>query len=1145
MIHASFMKRAAETPKAPAIIFEDETMDYATLMKRARQVAAALRILDVSPGDRVLVGTEAGPDQIAAVIGTLLAGGVYVPIDATQPALRLRKIVAQCEPAAVLLGAPSQPDWADGCPCIAVDENLPPESEMPPVQIAGSDLAYIIFTSGTTGAPKGVAITHSAAWNTIADVNSRWKVVDSDRVLALSAITFDLSVYDIFGVLGAGGALVIPGPGKSREPSEWTRLLKDHAVTIWNSVPALMSMMIAYTGEKSILAQTALRLVILSGDWIPLSMPDQIRSTFAPEHLVSMGGATEASIWSIFFEIGDVASNWRSIPYGKALSNQSIYVLDADLNPCAVGEDGEICIGGVGLAHEYWREAERTAAAFVDGGDLGRLYKTGDRGVLLESGDVEFLGRRDTQVKIGGYRIELSDVEAAFLAHPGISSAVVKAMGSPAEPHGPFLVAFYIPKIEALNTAQLNAFLAERLPAYMVPTRVETLDAMPLTANGKIDRNALTLNESDAAVSGVGDALSRLIAECLSRTSVGEEENFFDLSAQSLTLARMIARIRDTFGIEIALAEIFANPSIAQLRLLIAEEDRQKDQLGRVSDHAPSAQASHNQQQVCFLASYFPLNRAYNFQATLRVKGDFDIQRLERAIDGVIARHELLRTTIHLEGEGYCSKVHPPQPFNIKRHDLTDIGADEQEAVLAEILSDTLDNTVFDVEMLPLLDIIAVRLAEDEWILIQIEHHVVHDGWSIGKLWAEVQELYKADLEGREPLLAVLPVQYQNYVAWQTALFDGEYGRKALDFIRSTLSGAAFNTRISPMPIDSTEMIGNNVRQEISAETYALVGKRSRELGISNYALMSSVFALYVAEQSGVEDFCIGAAASARTHREIEPLIGMIVNTVPVRARVNGARNLADLAGRMHAAQLDALRYQDIPLSMIVKELSLVQTEGRNPVFQYCFSFHDSAMPDFDFGSAQGYLHEEQNQTAKFDINVIVIPPGPTRQNDHARVLWEFSSRWFTAKDAERFSSHYAILLQKLLADPRTDIAVEPLYLTKAAVDGGAAAAMPSMSEASSREVSPHIETLCMLFRQVLERPEFGPDENIFESGCHSLSAIRVSAMFRKKTGLSLSVRTIFENPTVRSMCDTLQPPTGPSLPATQATSEAPTHLKS
>ncbi|ANN15967.1 non-ribosomal peptide synthetase [Amycolatopsis orientalis] len=416
LLHTEVFDQAARTPDAVAVTGPAGTVTYGELARRAGGIAEALRAQGVTPGEPVAVNLDKGPDQIAAVLGVLLAGGAYLPVDTTQPPLRRDKLIGAA-------GHVVTRTWLDG---------VVPAAEIPSAAAGDPDsLAYVIHTSGSTGDPKGVMISHRAALNTVEDVNRRFGVTASDRVLGLAQLGFDLSVYDIFGLLAVGGALVLPDPARPADPSHWARLVAEYGVTIWNSVPAQLQMLAHYLPSESV-PIPALRLALLSGDWIPVTLPGEIRA-FAPAlEVIGLGGATEAAIWSIHHPIDRVPPHWTSIPYGVPLGNQSFRVLDGANRDCPVWTTGELYIGGAGLATGYLGDETLTAARFVTvAGE--RLYRTGDLGRYLPGGEIEFLGREDEQVKIRGHRVELGEVEAALLAHDAVGAAAAVVAG---ERHG-------------------------------------------------------------------------------------------------------------------------------------------------------------------------------------------------------------------------------------------------------------------------------------------------------------------------------------------------------------------------------------------------------------------------------------------------------------------------------------------------------------------------------------------------------------------------------------------------------------------------------------------------------------------------------------------------------------------------------------
>jgi pyochelin synthetase len=436
LLHDRFIKQALRQPDAVALITPSRRITYGNLLRHANSLGTQLRTLGARPNTLVAVVMEKGWEQVVATMGVLISGAAYLPVDPNVPAERLAYLLAHGEVEFVL----TQPwldetlEWPEGIQRLIVDDPSDDALELLPSVQQQTDLAYVIYTSGSTGLPKGVAIDHRGAVNTIVDVNERFEVHSNDRVLELSSLNFDLSVYDIFGMLAAGAAVVIPDAAGTREPSHWLTLMLEEQITIWNSVPALMEMMVEYVRDRPDVRFEHLRVVLMSGDWIPVPLPPQIKTVAPNAKIISLGGATEASIWSVLYPIEEYDASWKSIPYGKPMVNQTLHVLNRSLEPCPDWVPGELYIGGIGLAQCYWRDEEKTNASFFIHPRSGeRLYRTGDLARYLPDGNLEFLGREDFQVKIGGYRIELGEIEAALLQYPGVESAVVSAVGETRE----------------------------------------------------------------------------------------------------------------------------------------------------------------------------------------------------------------------------------------------------------------------------------------------------------------------------------------------------------------------------------------------------------------------------------------------------------------------------------------------------------------------------------------------------------------------------------------------------------------------------------------------------------------------------------------------------------------------------------------
>ncbi|MEU6476623.1 amino acid adenylation domain-containing protein [Streptomyces sp. NPDC047017] len=596
LLHEPFFAQAADAPGRPALLWRDGRLDHGELAGRALRVAGALTAAGVRPGDSVAIVLPKGPEQITAVLGALAAGACYVPVGVDQPPVRRTRILRRSGAAAVLTDADlaAGADWPDGIAVLDVRQARTHATALAaPVAVPDTALAYTIFTSGSTGEPKGVETTHRAALNTVEDIDDRFRVGPDDRVLALSALDFDLSVYDIFGPLAAGGALVLVEERDRREPHRWLDLVHTHRVTVWNTVPALLDMLLT-AAEGAAGAEGAggaggaeggegaggaggnplqpLRLALVSGDWVGLDLPGRLAARAPDCRLVALGGATEAAIWSNAHPVTGPLPDWPSIPYGHPLRNQCFRVADPAGRDRPDWVPGELWIGGEGVARGYRGDPDRTARQFVTHDGL-RWYRTGDLGRYRPGGILEFLGRADQQVKIRGHRIELGEIEAALHELPGIARAVACVVGERPRHR---IVAFAVPDGEPPQAVALRAALTERLPGYMIPERVRLLERMPLTANGKVDRGALAalLDEepapADEAPQGEQEsALAALFAELLGTDRVGRTESFFALGGDSLTATRATERLWHTTGVRLTLREFFSAPTVEALARLI------------------------------------------------------------------------------------------------------------------------------------------------------------------------------------------------------------------------------------------------------------------------------------------------------------------------------------------------------------------------------------------------------------------------------------------------------------------------------------------------------------------------------------------------------------------------------------------------
>jgi amino acid adenylation domain-containing protein len=592
-LHSGFLAQAKIQPQALALKSAERNLSYAQLLAEAAAYADQLQAHGLKSAEPVAILMHKGWEQAVAVLAVLFAGGAYLPIDASLPSARILTLLEMSQAKHVLYQPALKQELKE---VFAVANGRYSLSEV----IAPSDplavpldhdcekflawknteqLAYLIFTSGSTGLPKGVMISHASAWNTVIAVNQMLQLQPSDRVWGLSSLSFDLSVYDLFGTWAAGACLVLPPPGSQREPDKWLPELLQSEITIWNSVPALMGLLITYLERQPELKLNALRAVMLSGDWIPLPLPEQILTHAPHARIWSLGGATEASIWSNFYPIAlPLSPDWNSIPYGKPLANQSFEVFNRDFEACPDWVNGELCISGSGLALGYWKDPEKTEKQFFIHPRTGqRWYRTGDRGRYRPGGILEFLGRNDHQVKIQGYRIELGEIESALRSHPQIIDALVLAVG---ERNQRRLCAYFVAR-QNLSPEVLKEFLTQILPVWMVPQQWMELDAFPLNSSGKPDRSrlpeilAFAEPKSNAPPPPECDNLAKIFHDELQLEITDIDIDLLGLGVNSIDLIRLGNKLQSVYGHAPGVGEMFQLRTLRELAAYYSRPDKQ------------------------------------------------------------------------------------------------------------------------------------------------------------------------------------------------------------------------------------------------------------------------------------------------------------------------------------------------------------------------------------------------------------------------------------------------------------------------------------------------------------------------------------------------------------------------------------------
>ncbi|MFK0243457.1 amino acid adenylation domain-containing protein [Amycolatopsis azurea] len=736
--------------EADALITAERTLSFAELTGRAVRLAEELTAAGLGRGSVVGVGLAKGWRQVVAVMGISAAGSTYVPLDPELPEPRRRWLVEQAGVDCVVTEADAGDHWPGAPRTLSVAEDTGRQKVWRGADASAwrcpaepDDVAYVIYTSGSTGNPKGVAVSHRAALNTLVDINERFEVGGADRVLALSSLSFDLSVYDLFGVLGAGAAVVLPEPAARRDPGRWLELIHEHRVTVWNSVPALMQMLVEHAEAGWAAGLATLRVALLSGDWIPLWLPDRLRSCVPDLAVVSLGGATEAAVWSICYPIGEVQPNWPSIPYGRPLRNQTFHVLNDRLLPAPVWVPGQLFIGGTGVADCYWHDEQRTAESFITHPDTGeRLYRTGDLGRYLPDGTLEFLGRDDFQVKIGGFRIELGEIEHALRLHPSVADAVASAVGPRTQQR---LVAHVVAQDDTADpvelVAALRAHLSATVPSYLIPADFLIIDAIPLSSNGKVDRSALPdplrPTSGGSGESQDGTIVAKLLvlaADVLSVVDPGAADNFFELGGDSILGVQFVGRA-NAEGIAVTAQDLFESDTFAGLAAAaVAGGDTEAEE--------PTEGVPLTPHQAATVGT--------TGWVAIEVAGRLDATLAERALRLLAERHTALRLRIRpnpdADGSPLAHAVRDEEHV-VAEIDLRRLTGQAQHDAVTEICEEIAAE--LDPAAGPVLKLAVVRVGDQDDRLVWVIARGLLDDASFALLRGEFDHVYRRLAEDR------------------------------------------------------------------------------------------------------------------------------------------------------------------------------------------------------------------------------------------------------------------------------------------------------------------------------------------------------------------------------------------------------------
>ena len=1045
-VHELFEAQAELTPNSSAVAFAGESLSYYQLNERANQLAHHLRSLGVRTEVPVGVLIHRSLDTLVALLGVLKAGGVYLPLDPQLPSERLAFMLGETGTRVLL----THQDLLFTQPFVAAAEELvcldleweriaEQSSENLERPSSTTHLAYIIYTSGSTGQPKGVCISHEAASVHLPSIKEAFGLNAADRVLQFASLSFDVSLEQILAPLLAGATVVLR-PAEVWSADQFWEQVVEHQLTVANLPPAYWNQVTQELPEvelQNVIAQArrVLRLMVVGGDVIP---PEAVRrwqrSPFKEVRLLNAYGPTETTITSALHEVPAIKAEdereaLRRVPIGRGVGERRLYVLDREGQLVTVGGRGELHIAGLELARGYFNDAVLTAERFMPNPFSdepgGRMYRTGDVVRRLSSGELDYLGRRDEQVKLRGYRVELGDVEAALGTERGVKECAVALKGL--ENGEKRLVGYVVKEVgEKVSALDMRARLKERLPEYMIPAVIVELEKLPLMASGKLDRRALPLPEQhppeleESFVEAHNDIQKRLVeiwADLLGIARIGVSDNFFEVGGDSLLATQLISRVQKSFQTEISLRTLFDEPTIAGLARNL-ETSRPADHANIPTIERTTRKAtlplSFAQERLWFMSQLQPDSPLFNITTAVRLNGALDLRALEETFSEIIRRHEALRTTFRVVEDAPVELIHPAQKIAIPVVDLSGLAEAERGAEVSCLVREEARHS-FDLQELPLLRVSVIRLGLEEHVLLLTMHHIVSDGWSVGVMVREVAALYAAYSAGNPSPLLELPVQYADFASWQRGWMAGEVLENQLDYWRRRLAG---NLPKLLMPTDHARpskpsFRGTTCVYAISKSSSERLKELSRREGTTLFMTLMAAFQTLLHRYSGQDDIIIGTDIANRNQSEIEGLIGFFVNLVPIRTNLAGNPTFREYLQQVKDVALGAYSHQDLPFARLVNEVQPERDPNQAPLFQTLFVMQNAPVPPMELAGLQLSQMEIDEGVAKFDLAVFMEE---TEQGLIGR--WNFSTEIFESTTIDRMAAHFERLLESIATQP-------------------------------------------------------------------------------------------------------------------------------
>jgi len=1089
--HQMFEAQANKTPDRIAVTFGEQQLTYRELNERANQVAHLLRSKGVKPESTVCIIVDRTLHMAVGVLAILKAGGAYVPIDPDYPQER-QAFIWQDSQAQILVTEKKYENAirdAKDVVLLDVEDVYQGERSNPEPSALPEHAAYIIYTSGTTGNPKGVVIEHRSYVNLAhAWLNEYRLDTFPVRLLQMASFAFDVSAGDFARAWLSGGELVICPNEVKMDPPSLYALLKTHDITIFESTPALIVPLMQHIYEKQ-LDISHMRLLILGADSCSMEDFRRLLGRFGSQmRIINSYGVTEACIDSSYFEQPlDMLPDLGTVPIGKPLPNTKMYILDANLQLQPIGVPGELCIGGAGVARGYLNRPELDAAKFVANPYIPgeRLYRTGDMARWLADGNIEFLGRNDFQVKIRGVRIELSEIESHLRKQPGIREAVVVAR----EDHtGDKVLCAYMVADETVHLSEIRSMLVQHLPSAMIPSYFVKLDAMPLTANGKVDIRGLPQPDGSLMARKhlapprtlLEHQLCEVWKQVLQQEAVGIDDDFFMLGGHSMRAMTVITQMHHHYQVDLPLRLLFEKPTIREIAEHLSNAGT--DQKERMKPAVKQAYypLSSAQKRMFILDQFEGAGTTYNMPNMLVIEGDLDIPLLQDALVKLVQRHESLRTSFALVNGEPVQIIHDEVTLEIP------VVHAEEEAV---------DNLVsqfvqpFDLRTAPLLRVKLVKVNESRHFLLLDTHHIISDGISSGILMEEWLRLYKGET------LSPLPFQYKDFAVWQNAQNQSKGYEEQENYWLQVFDG---DLPMLNMPTDYPrpalkQYEGNTVLTAIDSQLYHDLQEVSAQTGSTLFMVLLAAYQVLLSKYTGQEDIVVGTPIAGRSHAELDKVVGMFVNTLAIRSQPVAGMSFRDFLMQVKYGALQAYQHQDYPFEELVEKLAINRDLSRNPLFDTMFTLQSGSQDSYTLEALKisPYQAESTGNHAKFDITLIA-----SEEQERLVFAMEYSTSLYKQSTIKRLIQHYQQILKQIATN--MDAALGDIGMM---TDQETQLILTSFNE-TAREHDPEATMQQLFERQVLKTPHHAAlqfDGNVMTYHELNQRANRLARVLRQK----------------------------------------------